>query len=164
VGIDFNDPIIQEKMTSITTKIIEKLKQTRQDIVVMKKIYSSSVGPEMKEAFQKAKEQKQQVKNIKSTLRKIETRGEKRKKNLESTTTYVIPTKVTVNTTEWEIRPRVTPSKKRTPDVAIDLTRESPPAEPIPIIEELPTKKKKRQLIINESSEATESDQSSRDR
>jgi hypothetical protein len=100
-GIDFNDPIIQEKMTSITTKI-EKIKQTRQDTVVMKKIYSSSVGPGMKEAFQKAKEQKKQVKNIKSTLRQIETRGEKRQKNLERKTTYVSPTKVTTNTTEWE--------------------------------------------------------------
>jgi hypothetical protein len=49
----------------------------------------------MKEAFKKAKEQKQQVKNIKSTLRQIETRGEKRQKNLERTTTYVSPTKVT---------------------------------------------------------------------
>jgi hypothetical protein len=64
-----------------------------------------------------------------------------------------------VNTTEWEIRPKVTPSKKRTLDVAIDLTRESPPAEPVPIIEELPAKKKKRQLIITKSSKATESDQ-----
>jgi hypothetical protein len=54
---------------------------------------------------------------------------------------------------------KTTPSKKRTPDATIDLTRESPPAEPIPIIEEIPAKKKKRQLIITESSEATESDQ-----
>jgi hypothetical protein len=151
-GIDFNDPIIKEKMTSITSKIIVKLQQTRQETATMKKIYSSSVRPQMKEAFQK-------VKNIKSTLRKIETRGEKRQNNLERTTTFVSPTKVTVNMTEWELRPKVTPSKKRTLDVAIDLTRESPPAEPVPIIEEFPAKKKKRKLIINESSEATESDQ-----
>lgn len=58
VGIDFNDPIIQEKITSITTTIVEKLKQTRKDTVVMKKIYNSSIKPEMKDAFQKSKEQK----------------------------------------------------------------------------------------------------------
>jgi hypothetical protein len=64
-----------------------------------------------------------------------------------------------VNTTEWELRPKVTTRKKRTPDATIDLTRESPPAEPVPVIEEVPAKKKKRKLIINESSKATESDQ-----
>lgn len=58
----------------------------------MKKIYSSSVETQMKEAYQKDR-------NIKSTLGKIETRGAKRKKNLEIKTTYVILTKVTVNTT-----------------------------------------------------------------
>jgi hypothetical protein len=41
-------------------------------------------------------------------------------------------------------------------DAAINLTRESPPSEPIPIIEELPIKKNKRQLIINESYEEIE--------
>jgi hypothetical protein len=60
-----------------------------------------------------------------------------------------------VNTTEWEIRPKTTPSNKRTLDVAINLTRESPLAEPILVVEELPTNKKKKQLIINESYEAT---------
>jgi hypothetical protein len=29
-GIDFNDPIIQEKMTNITSKITEKIKKTRE--------------------------------------------------------------------------------------------------------------------------------------
>jgi hypothetical protein len=135
-GINFNDPIIQDKLSSITTKIVEKIKQTRQDTIVMKKIYSSSVGPGMKEAMQKSKEQKQQVKHIKRTIRKIETRGEKRQKNLERKTTFVSPTKVTTTTTEWELRPRTMPSKKRTPDAAIDLTRESPPTEPVPIVEE----------------------------
>jgi hypothetical protein len=91
-GIDFNDPIIKEKMTSITSKIIVKLKKTRQEMDTMKKIYSSSIETQMKEAFQKEK-------NIKSSLRQIETRGEKRQKNLESTTTFVSPTKVTVNMT-----------------------------------------------------------------
>jgi hypothetical protein len=42
---------------------------------------------------------------------------------------------------EWELRPKVTPSKKITPDAAIDLTRESPPAEPVLIIEELSKEK-----------------------
>jgi hypothetical protein len=46
-------------MPSITTKIVEKIKQTQQDTVTMEKNYSSSVGLEMKEALQKAKEQKQ---------------------------------------------------------------------------------------------------------
>jgi hypothetical protein len=50
----------------------------------------------MKEDLQKSKEKKKQVK---STLKKIETRGLKRQKNLEITTTYVIPAKVTVNMT-----------------------------------------------------------------
>jgi hypothetical protein len=104
----------------------------------------------MKEALPKAN-------NIKSSLRQIETRGGERQKNLESMTTFVSPAKVTVNTTEWELRPKVTPSKKRTLDAAIDLTRESPPAEPVSVIEEVPAKKKKRQIIINESSEATSS-------
>jgi hypothetical protein len=36
-----------------------------------------------------------------------------------------------------------TPSKKRTPDAAIDLTRESPPAEPVPIVEELQQRKRR---------------------
>ena len=83
----------------------------------------------------------------------------KRQKNLERKTTYVNPTKVTVNMKKWEIRPKTTPSKKRTPNSAIDLTRESPPVEPISIIEELTVKKKKRKIIINESSDAIESDQ-----
>jgi hypothetical protein len=65
-------------------------------------------------------------------------------KNLEIKTTYVSPKKVTINTLEWEIRPKVTPSKKRTLDSAIDLSMESPPMELVPIIEELSTKKKKR--------------------
>jgi hypothetical protein len=43
----------------------------------------------------------------------------------------------------------------------IDLTRESPPVEPVPVVEERPQKKKKRQLIVEHSSEATESDQPS---
>jgi hypothetical protein len=50
-GIDFNDPIIQEKFSSITTKIVEKIKKTRQDTTIMKQIYSSSVGQGMKEAM-----------------------------------------------------------------------------------------------------------------
>jgi len=57
------------------------------------------------------------------------------------------------------MRPKATPSKKRIPDATIDLTRESPPTESIPIVEELPSKKNKMQLIITELSEATESDQ-----
>jgi hypothetical protein len=91
-GINFNDPIIKEKMTSITSKITMKLQQTRKKIAIMKKIYSSLVGPQMKEAFQKST-------NIKITLRKIETRGAKRQKKLEITTTYVNLKKVTVNMT-----------------------------------------------------------------
>jgi hypothetical protein len=127
-GIDFNDPIIKEKMTSITSKIVVKLKQTQQETTTMKKIYRSFLGPQMKEAFQK-------VKNINNTLRKIETRGEKRQNNLERTTTFSSPTKVRVNMTEWELRPKVTPSKKITLDVAIDLTRVSTPAELVLVIE-----------------------------
>jgi hypothetical protein len=71
------------------------------------------------------------VKNIKKMLWKIETRGEKRENNLESTNTFFILAKVTVNTTEWELRPKVTLSKKRIVDLEIDLTRESHPVEPV---------------------------------
>jgi hypothetical protein len=71
LGIDFNDPIIQENFSSIATNISEKIKQTRQDNAIMKKIYSSSVGRGMKEAMKKYKEQKHQVKHIKRTIRKI---------------------------------------------------------------------------------------------
>jgi hypothetical protein len=61
-GMNFNDPIIQEKMTSITRKIPEKIKQTerqtRQETATMKNILSSSVRPGMKEAMEKDKVQK----------------------------------------------------------------------------------------------------------
>jgi hypothetical protein len=95
------------------------------------------------ETFSKDKDKKKQVKNIKRILRKIETRGAKRNKNLERKTTYVIPTKVIVNMKEGEIRSIETSSKKRTLNVAINLTRESPPIELVLIMEELPMKKKR---------------------
>jgi hypothetical protein len=50
------------------------------------------------------------------------------------------------------------PSKKITPEEAIKLARESPPIDLVPIVEERPTKKNKRQFIITKSSEATKFD------
>lgn len=61
--------------------------------------------------------------------------------------------------TEWELRSKVTPRNKRIHDATINLTRESSPAKPIPVIKEVPAKKNKRKLIINESSKAIDSDQ-----
>jgi hypothetical protein len=45
----------------------------------------------MKEAMEKDKVQKKQVKKIKSTIQQIETRGANKKKTLEATTTIVTP-------------------------------------------------------------------------
>ena len=92
-------------MTSFSSRTVVKLQQTQQETATMKKIYISFVRPQMKEAFQKEE-------NIKSSLRQIETRDAKRKKNLESTTTFVNPTKFKVNMTEWELRLKVTKARK----------------------------------------------------
>ncbi|MBW4986242.1 hypothetical protein KZZ07_27385, partial [Mameliella sp. CS4] len=63
--------------------------------------------------------------------------------------------------TKWELRPSPLSEKKRTNNVAFDLKRDLPPAEPVVVVEEWPEKKKKRQFITTKSSEATESNKPS---
>jgi hypothetical protein len=57
--------------------------------------------------------------------------------------------------TELEIKKNPIPSKKRMTKLTINLTRESPPLEPVEIVEERPQKKKKIQVILEWYSKAT---------
>jgi hypothetical protein len=111
-GIDFNDPVIQENMTSITIKLTEKVKHiekhTRQESATMNNILISSVRIVMKESMEKAKVHKQQVKKIKNTLRQIETRGARRHKIHGILTTMVTLEKVTKTWSEAEFITKMT--------------------------------------------------------
>jgi len=59
----------------------------------MKFVLGSSVGPTIKEAIEKIKNKKEQIKQIKSTIQQIEIRGKKKKNILDNQETIVTPTR-----------------------------------------------------------------------
>jgi enolase len=61
----------------------------------------------MKEAIEKIKNKKEQVKKIKATIQQIETRGKKKKKILDIQETIVTPTQTTKMHTQIRIQMKV---------------------------------------------------------
>jgi len=92
-------------------------------------------------------------------IQQIETRGEKKQNILDRKSTIIALTQITKTHKELEMRKRLTQRKKRETEMTNDLTRYSPPIEPVLIVEEQPKKNKKRQIILKNSSEERKLDQ-----